>query len=118
MFEISELLKIADKTKKADIRNLYKWSARADRMHKALDSVRVADDLNLFTGMTKQELKADLQTKQGVLQWLVANGVDNVDDVGKVISNYYTDPDDFFKTLKRRNAKEILLKHTSGEDEE
>jgi flagellar protein FlaI len=118
MFEISELLKISETTKKADIRNLYRWSARADRIHKALDSVRVADDLNLFTGMTKQELKADLQTKQGILQWIVANGIDSVDDVGRVISNYYTDPDDFFKTLKRRDAKDILLKHTSGQEDE
>ena len=84
------------------------------KISRSSESVRVADDLNLFTGMTKQEIRQDLNTKQGILDWLVKNKVDDVDDVGKVISHYYTNPQEFFKIIGRRDARKILLEKTIG----
>jgi flagellar protein FlaI len=117
LFEVSELAGLSEKTNKPDIRKLYSWSARTDRINKELDSVKVADELNLFTGMTKQEMKSNLDTKQEILRWMVKNKIETVDDVGKVVSLYYTNENEFFKILERKDAKDVLLKYTGGSSE-
>lgn len=117
LFEASELVSISEKNSKPTLRKLYSWSARADKITKELDSVRVADDMNLFTGMTKQEIKSNLDTKQEILKWIVKNNIDDVDDVGRVISSYYTDEKEFFSTIEKKNAKDIILKYASGSSE-
>ena len=117
LFEVSELAGLSEKTNKPDIRKLYSWSARTDRISKELDSVKVADELNLFTGMTKQEMKSNLDTKQEILRWMVKNKIETVDDVGKVISLYYTNENEFFKILERKDAKDVLLKYAGGSSE-
>ncbi|MDD5182458.1 MAG: ATPase, T2SS/T4P/T4SS family [Candidatus Nanoarchaeia archaeon] len=118
LFEISELVNVSEKGSKANMRRLYSWSARTDKISKDADSIRVADELNLFTGMTKQEIKSNLDTKQEILKWMVKNSVDSVDDVGKVISHYYTNENEFFKILEKKDAKDILLKYTGGPENE
>lgn len=118
MFEVSELLGMSENSRTNALRRLYGWSIRTDKMVRDQDSIRVANELNLYTGMTKQEIKSDIQTKEEILKWLVRNKVDNVDDVGKVISSYYTSPNDFFNVLTKKNAREILLESTGEQVED
>ena len=54
-------------------------------------------NLRLYTGMSDAEIKRDLAEKEKVLQYLLKNDITNVDDVGRVIAEYYTDPENMMR---------------------
>jgi len=55
--------------------------------------------LQLFTGITEEELNQHLEEKKRVLNWLVKNNINTVNEVGKVIAEYYQDKDTLLKQL-------------------
>lgn len=109
LFEVSELLGYSEKDKKVKLNNLYGWSARKDTIDKKSDSVRVAEELNLFTGMSRQEIKHDLSEKEKVLKWMMKENVNTVNTVGAVVSKYYIEKDNTMKLIKDSKGKKELL---------
>lgn len=43
------------------------------------------------TGMTEVEVNADQKDKMKVLGWMLKNGLEDVESVGKVMKAYYAD---------------------------
>jgi flagellar protein FlaI len=115
LFEVSEILGFSEKEHRVKLQDLYGWSARKDTIEKKNDSIRVAEELNLFTGMSKQEIKQDLSEKEKILQWLAKNDVNTVNTVGAAISKYYTDKENFMKLLKEPKGKSMILGKTIEE---
>jgi len=70
---------------------LYRWRPASDTIEKDSDSIRLFDELSLHTGLTYDEIKADLESKRRILDWLVKNNIHKVNDVGKVMALYYLD---------------------------
>lgn len=91
-YEISELTQVASEATGVNLNTLFKWRPRSDAFEKVNESSRVFAELNLHTGLTVDEIKADLAQKQKILEWLVDSGVSNSDDVGNVMNLYYKDP--------------------------
>ncbi len=57
--------------------------------------------IELFTGFTGNELKKSLNEKERILKWLVKQNINTVDNVGKVMAEYYTQPDYLMKYVKK-----------------
>ena len=55
--------------------------------------------LGLFTGYSAQELSADLKMKEKVLRYMVQQKIDHIDDVGKIISEYYINYEALMKAV-------------------
>ncbi|QQG38710.1 MAG: CpaF family protein [Candidatus Woesearchaeota archaeon] len=89
---------------------LYRWKADVDKIVEHSKSLRLFEELNRTTGMSLSEMKKDLETKQKILEWMVKNGVRQVNDVGKVIHDYYLDPDWVIKVVTQNKKPEELLK--------
>ena len=49
------------------------------------------EELEKFVGMTKEDLIRNLDGKMKVLDYLVNNNINTVEEVGRVIANYYLD---------------------------
>jgi flagellar protein FlaI len=113
VFEVSELIG-AKEAGKIEVHDMYKWEARADKISKASDSIRTFSELNIFTGMNFDEIRSDMKEKEGILKWLVKNKVNTVNTVGKVVSEYYSNTDEFLKTMgKKQDVEKILGKFIS-----
>jgi len=106
MFEMSELVSANEKV---NIHDIYHWDVRSDKTQKVADSVRTFSELNMFTGLTYNELSEDMKEKENILKWLVKNKVNTVNTVGKVVSEYYTDKEKFMKTLGQKQDVEKIL---------
>ncbi len=70
---------------------LFKWKASVDKIEKNAESIRLFDELGLHTGLGIDELKRDLVEKAQILEWMVANSIRSIEDVGKVMATYYMD---------------------------
>ena len=51
--------------------------------------------------MTEKEIVSDVDEKVQVLNWMVKKGYDDVDQVGEVVSSYYSDPEDIMKSIRK-----------------
>ncbi|MFH1181601.1 MAG: type II/IV secretion system ATPase subunit [Candidatus Woesearchaeota archaeon] len=94
LFQIAEILPDASANVliQADLKN--------DKLVKVHDSKSFMDSLELYTGMSRKEIATDLKEKMAVLNWLIKRQINNVDDVGKAIAEYYINHNDFMKIVK------------------
>jgi archaeal flagellar protein FlaI len=81
---------------------LYRWHPVSDRIDAANKSLRLMDAIKTYTNMSEADIKNDLREKKFILEWMVAKNISSVEEVGKVISEYYSDPD---AALKRAGQK-------------
>ena len=94
-FQLAEILPNSE----ANI--LMQYHPKEDKLHRVSESKALMDTLKLFTGFTDAEIAGDLAEKQRVLQYLVTNGIDTVDSVGRIIAEYYTNKENLLKYVRQ-----------------
>ncbi len=95
VFEFAELLNSGD----ANV--LTRWDIRNDKFVTLSSMTRLGSTIAMYTGYTQNEIEADLDEKEHVLDWMVENKLSTVDDAGYVVSSYYKDKE---RVLKAVNA--------------
>ena len=81
--------------------NLFEWKPRTDVIERTINtSQKISTKLALYSGLTSEEMAADLKEKGSVLQWMVEKEVDNVNLIGLTASNYYTNHDKLMQLIK------------------
>lgn len=88
---------------------LFRWQPRTDTFVKVNDSIRVTEELNLHTGMTPKEITDDLKQKQEILDWMLKNGVKNVNEVGQIMRYYYKEKETLLDAVSRNKKPDTLL---------
>jgi len=102
---VRKTFQVAEIMPDASPRVLMQLDIKSGQLQKANESIRLIETLQTFTGLTKQEIDADLKEKQGILRYLVDENINTVDDVGKVMAQYYSDKDGLFKEMSARKGK-------------
>ena len=82
-------LQLAEIDKEGNPRILVQLDASSDKLKKVAEVSSIMESLNLYTGMTFAELQKDLKEKTRILKWLQSEGIDDVQRIGLVMSNYY-----------------------------
>jgi hypothetical protein len=54
-------------------------------------------NLRLYTGMSDSQIRQDLDEKEKVLNYMVKLNITDVDEVGRLIAEYYTDKANMMK---------------------
>lgn len=103
-FNIRRLLEFSEMLKKGDYNTLYKWDVRSDKTKTVSKMTRLAELLSLYAGMDEKEIEEDVEEKTAVLNWMVKNEYESVDQVGRIVSTYYSDPETVLGAVKK-NAK-------------
>jgi len=106
-FQVSEILP------DSSTNVLIQLSIKKDKLEKANKSVSVMKTLEMFTGMTRNEINRDTKEKELVLKYLVKHNIDTVDEVGRVMAEYYTDKDNFMKIVRSNKALIFEKKETA-----
>lgn len=88
---------------------LYRWQPRTDAFIKVNESIRVAEELNLHTGMTPKELTEDLRQKQAILGWMLKNNVKEVNEVGEIMRYYYKEQQTLLDAVFKNRKADTLL---------
>jgi len=96
-FEIAE---IVPERREPSLNIIYKWLPKQDKITKINESIRLAQELTLHTGMTKEEMRRDLLEKERILTWIFKHRIDDLDMLGKIISTYYAHPEEVIKHVK------------------
>ncbi len=82
-------LQVAEVTPTGDARILMQLNVAEDKLQSINKSQHVLERLRLYTGLTTEEISNDLQQKIKILKWMVKKDIENVDQIGVVMSKYY-----------------------------
>ena len=97
-FQVSEILPNSE----ANV--LIQLDIKSGKLRTVNRSKTLLSTIELFTGFSNSELKKSLKEKENILKWLVKQDINTVDEVGKVMAEYYTQPD-YLMGLVRKNKK-------------
>ena len=104
--ELAEIL--TQSSKELEINYLFRWQPRTDTFEKVNDSIRVFEDLNLHTGLTTDEITKEISEKEKILSWMIKHKVNDINDVGKIMSSYYEDKNQVVNaSTKNKNPTSI-----------
>ena len=86
-------------------RIILQYDARADSLQPRKNIVSALlrkkstlyENIKLYTGMTDKELIKDHDTKVRILRYLVDKEIESVDGVGRIMAEFYTDPENLMK---------------------
>ena len=82
-------LQIAEVTDDGNERVIMQHDSKKDTLEKVAASKYIIEEIELYTGMSKQEIMKNLKEKEAILKWMVDEDIDDIDKVGKVMANYY-----------------------------
>ncbi len=74
-----------------DLCQIFAYSPRSDTFASVHKPAKYYSLLELHTGMTEKEIVQDLSEKKAVLSWMYKNHISSVENVGRVIKQYYDD---------------------------
>lgn len=76
---------------------LMQYDPKKDILNKIKKSSSLFNTLSLYTGFTYNEMNRELSEKTKILKYMVKNDVVDIDHVGRLIGEYYTDKDNLLK---------------------
>ena len=82
-------LQIAEVLPNGDARTLMQLNPLRDSLEIINEPLAIIETLNLYTGLSKQEIYADMQSKIEVLKWMVIRNIADVNKIGLILSKYY-----------------------------
>jgi flagellar protein FlaI len=91
---------------------IYRWRPRTDTWEKVGEPIRFYKELNLHTGMTKEQIEKDNKKRQVILKWMAKNKITQIDEVGKIFSLYYSNPEEIYEIALKNLSKKEGLKET------
>ena len=81
---------IAEVTSEGDDEAFMQFDIAKDALLKVKEPKRLLETLNLYTGMTPVEIYADIREKEKILRWLVEQDINDVNQIGLIMSKYYS----------------------------
>ncbi|MBI2657340.1 CpaF family protein [Candidatus Woesearchaeota archaeon] len=82
-------LQIAEVLPNGEARLLMQHNPVKDMLEIVNEPLAILETLHLYTGLSKQEIYAGMQSKIEILKWLVAKNIIDVNKIGLVMSKYY-----------------------------
>ncbi|NMJ76506.1 helix-turn-helix domain-containing protein [Nanohaloarchaea archaeon] len=106
VMEVAEV--VENEEEEAEENVVYKWDSDTDETNKISEAGRVYEKLRTFTGMDAEEIDYNIQEKQDILEWMVENGVDSVDGVGRTVAEYYQRPEEMVEMIREGTDPEEI----------
>jgi flagellar protein FlaI len=76
---------------KIDLNTIYQWVAAEDKVIPLAKSYRAMSDIKLYTGFTEKGIEDNLEEKKKILEYLAKKNINDINMVGKIVSDYYKD---------------------------
>jgi flagellar protein FlaI len=96
-----ELSEVVPGVEMPGLNRIFTWRPRTDNFQVVKPAHKFMEKVNLHTGLTEKEILSDRTDKQSILEWMAKNSLDDVDNVGKVMQIYYSEPDVLVEAAKK-----------------
>lgn len=104
---VHEIQKVMGDSQSARTNELFTWTARDDSFRRRGEPY-LFDEISNSYGVSKEELKKELEQRTQILNWLQDKGVNGFDIVAEIISEYYKDREAVLKMADSENPEYTL----------
>ncbi len=104
--EIAEIVKAEEGSA---LNLIYQWNPRTDVLEKVNKTYRINKEIQLYTGMSDEDIERDLANKVKILEWMIKYQIKTINTVGKVFAEYYRDENAVVKLAKSNASPKELL---------
>ncbi len=87
---------------------LYRWKPDKDEIVPHSESLRLKEELSKYTGATQKEVNQELKSKEKILEWMVKQKIRGIEQVGRVLNAYYTDPESILQLAEKNKQFETV----------
>ncbi len=87
---------------------LYEWDPKTKKQRLMHKSSRLFKELSKHTGMTVKRLEKEIKDKQKIIKWMVNKNVKGVNEVGKIVKEYYLNHDALMKFVNANKDPNTL----------
>ncbi len=98
VMEVAEVATNDENDVEAEV--VYDWQSKKDEVKKEQEPEAVFETLNLHTGMNRDEIYDNVEKKKEILEWMIDHDINKVDTVGKIIAEYYSEPEEVIEMAK------------------
>ena len=105
---IRKTFQIAEVLPDATPNVLMQLDIKTGNFNKVSRSKSLMHTIQMFTGYSESEINKSLREKETVLKWLVKHNINDINDVGRAIAEYYTYKDDLMKRVSKNKPLEGL----------
>ncbi len=98
---VKELVEIVGLTKefRPIVNKLMKWNASDDSFEFVSDKSYILENIIEEKGVDETSIWAEIQRRSSILEWMQKNKIRNYLEVGKIIREYYTNPEEVLKNI-------------------
>jgi flagellar protein FlaI len=82
---------------KPQLSRIFRWNPRTDIVEATGVPIRIKRVIAEFSGVSGAEIEDELRRRETILGWMMREKVRNIFDVGKIIQEYYQDPEAVLK---------------------
>jgi flagellar protein FlaI len=106
VLQLTELIPSSGlKEMKIDLNTIFQWVAAEDKAIPLAKSYRAMSDIKLYTGMTEKDLEKDLEEKKEILDYLAKQNINDINTVGRIVSDYYRNKESILKSVRTKTLK-------------
>ncbi len=104
--EVIEIVDIDIKTGKPIINQLFRWNPVGDYFEFSSDRSYIINAIIEEKGLSEESVWAEIRRRERILEWLKENNIRYYKDVGKIIAEYYKNPEKVLERIEG-NAHEV-----------
>jgi archaeal flagellar protein FlaI len=82
-------LQIGEVLPSGDAHAIMQLNIQKDMLENVEEPANLYEALNLYAGLTKEDIQNDLKEKTDILKWMVQNNITDLNKIGLIMSNYY-----------------------------
>ncbi len=102
LLEVTELIPSGGlEEMKIELNTIFKWIPSKDQIVEWGKPHRLLKEIKLYSAMSDDEIRENIEGKKKILLWLVKKKIRDINKVGRVISDYYKDPESVMKMVKK-----------------
>ncbi len=99
--KIDEIVEVKRYSREEDVpkmNRVLKWDPSQDKLVRKNPSL-ILKEASRLEGMEEDELRDELEDREKVMRWMVHEGMRNIEDIGGVLSRYYSDKESLMKKI-------------------
>jgi flagellar protein FlaI len=82
-------LQLAEVDKEGNSNVIMQYNVSKQEMNFLQTPRRLFDTITLYTGMSEDQIRTDLEDKKEILQWLVSKNINDIHKIGSIMAHYY-----------------------------
>ncbi len=97
--QIVEVKRFSREENVPKMNRVFKWDPKKDKLVNENPSL-ILNEISELKGMDSEDLKMEIKDRERVIEWMVHEGIRNLDTIGEILSKYYSEKESLLEKIE------------------